>query len=60
MLELECFFAVGAFEFAKASALVVTDHVTLQTVDVCEILLAHGTRLRVRLKGIKKRKSLRD
>jgi len=44
VLELECFFAVGAFEFAKASALVVTDHVTLQTVDVGEILLAHGTR----------------
>ena len=41
MLEFEGLFAVGAFEFAEAGALVVTDHVALEAIDVGKILLAY-------------------
>lgn len=45
MLEFKRFIAIGALEFSQSSALVVTDHVTLQAVDISEILLANTTRL---------------
>ena len=45
MLEFERFVAVGAFEFAQSGALVVADHVTLETVDVGEVFLTHAARL---------------
>ena len=45
MLEFERFVAVGAFEFPEPGALVVADHVTLETVHVGEILLTHAARL---------------
>lgn len=41
MLEFKGLFAVGAFEFAEAGALVVTDHVALEAIDVGKILLAY-------------------
>ena len=56
VLELESLLAVGAFEFAQASALVVADHVTLQTVHVGKVLLAHGARLANKKRTPRRRK----
>lgn len=46
MFKLEGLVAVGALEFAQSSRFVVTNHVTLQAVDVGKILLANATRLK--------------
>ena len=40
VLELEGLAALGTLELAQIGALVVTDHVTLKAVDVCERLVA--------------------
>jgi hypothetical protein len=45
MFKLEGLVAVGALEFTQSSRFVVADHVTLQTVDVGEVLLANTARL---------------
>ena len=45
MFKLEGLVAIGALEFAQSSRLVVADHVTLQAIDVGEVLLAHAARL---------------
>lgn len=41
VFELERFFTLRTFEFAENRALVVTYHVPLKTVHVCECLVAH-------------------
>ena len=46
MFEFEGLVAVGTLEFAKYRALVVADHVSLQSVHVRESLAAHLARLR--------------
>lgn len=56
MLEFEGLVAVGAFEFAESSTLVVTDHVTLEAVHVGKVLLAHATRL---MRGGRRRNNIR-
>jgi hypothetical protein len=45
MFKLEGLVAVGALEFTQSSRFVVADHVTLQTVDIGEVLLANTARL---------------
>jgi Tfp pilus assembly protein PilP len=45
MFKLEGLVTVGALEFTQSSRFVVADHVTLQTVDVGEVLLANTARL---------------
>ena len=45
MFELERFVALGALELAEDGALVVADHVPLQSVDVGESLVANFARL---------------
>lgn len=46
VLEFEGLFALGAFEFAKNSTLVVANHVSLQSVHVGKLLVAHFARLK--------------
>lgn len=57
VFKFEGLVAIGALELAQSSRFVVTNHVTLQTVDVGEILLTHTTRLdRRRNQGYEKQK----
>jgi hypothetical protein len=46
VLEFEGLFALGAFEFAKNCTLVVANHVSLQSVHVGKLLVAHFARLK--------------
>lgn len=46
VFELERFLAVWTFEFPENSALVVADHVPLETIDVRECLVANLARLK--------------
>jgi hypothetical protein len=46
VLEFEGLFALGAFEFAKNGTLVVANHVSLQSVHVGKLLVAHFARLK--------------
>jgi len=48
MFELERLFGLGTFELAQHGALVVTYHVPLETVNVCERLVAHLAGLQTR------------
>ena len=41
MLELESLSTIGAFESSQDSRLIVADHMSLKSVDVCKVLLAH-------------------
>lgn len=47
MLELKCFVAIGAFEFAQQRRFIVTDHVSLEAVHVGKCLLANFTALQI-------------
>jgi len=50
VFELEGLATLGTFELAEVGALVVADHVTLQTVHVREHLVAHTTHLENKVK----------
>ena len=45
VFKLEGLVTVGALEFTQPSRFVVADHMTLQTVHVGKVLLAHAARL---------------
>lgn len=45
MFKFEGLVTVGALEFAQSSRFVMADHVSLQTIDVGEVLMANTARL---------------
>lgn len=52
MLEFKGFIALGAFEFAQDCTLVMTDHVTLEAVDIGEGFVANFARLQTQIEKL--------
>lgn len=58
VFKLEGLLAVGALKLAQSSRFVVTNHVTLQAVDVGEVLLTNAARLNQKYRGRENRETI--
>lgn len=51
MLKLEGFLAMGTLKLTKQGTLIMTDHVPLESVDVCKSLAAHRAGLETKIQN---------